>query len=46
MPVSEAAGFETILTGMQASYGDDDQLLTAMTPVLDAFYTAFGQTIS
>ena len=43
VPVPEAAGFEAILTGVRASCADDDQVLTAMTPVLDALYTAFGQ---
>ena len=31
---------------MRASCADDDQILTAMMPVLDAFYTAFGPEIS
>jgi len=43
VPVPEAAGFEAILTGVRASGADDDQVLTAMTPVLDALYAAFGQ---
>jgi hypothetical protein len=43
VPVPEAAGFAAMLTGMQASCADDDQILTAMTPVLNAFYTAFAQ---
>jgi hypothetical protein len=43
VPVPEAAGFEAILTGVRASCVDDDQILTAITPVLNAFYTAFGQ---
>jgi hypothetical protein len=43
VPVPEAAGFEAILTGARASCTDDDQVLMAMTPVLDALYTAFGQ---
>jgi hypothetical protein len=42
-PVPEAAGFEAILTGVRASCADDDQLLTQMTPVLNALYTAFQQ---
>lgn len=46
VPVPEAAGFEAILTGVRASYADDDQILTAMTPVLNALYTAFGQETS
>jgi len=43
VPVPEAAGFEAILTGVRASGADDDQILTAMTPVLNALYTAFAQ---
>jgi hypothetical protein len=43
VPVPEAAGFEAILTGVRASCTNDDQVLTAMTPVLHALYTAFGQ---
>jgi hypothetical protein len=43
VPVPEATGFEAILTGVRASCADDDQVLTAMTPVLDALYIAFGQ---
>jgi hypothetical protein len=43
VPVPEAAGFAAILTGARASCADDDQVLTAMAPVLDALYTAFGQ---
>ena len=46
MPVPEAAGFEAILTGVRASCTDDDQILTAMAPVLNALYTAFGQETS
>ena len=43
VPVPEAAGFEAILTGLRASCADDDQVLSAMIPVLNALYTAFGQ---
>ena len=43
VPVPEAAGFEAILTGVRASCTDDDQVLAAMTPVLNALYAAFGQ---
>jgi hypothetical protein len=43
VPVPEAAGFEAILTGVRASGADDDQMLAAMMPVLDALYTTFGQ---
>jgi hypothetical protein len=41
--VPEAAGFEAILTGMRASGADDDQVLIAVTPVLNALYSAFSQ---
>jgi hypothetical protein len=44
-PVPEAAGFEAILTGARAYCVDDDQLLTEMTPVLNALYMAFRQDI-
>ena len=43
VPVPEATGFEAVLTGVRASCANDDQVLTAMTPVLNALYTAFGQ---
>ena len=43
VPVPEAAGFEAILTGVRASCADDDQVLTAMTPILDALYAVFGR---
>jgi hypothetical protein len=43
VPIPEAAGFEAILTGVRASGADDDQVLAAMMPVLDALYTAFSQ---
>jgi hypothetical protein len=43
VPVPEAAGFEAILTGVRASGADDDQVLAAMMPVLDALYSAFSQ---
>ena len=43
VPVPEAAGFEAILMGVRASSADDDQVVAAMLPVLDALYRAFGQ---
>jgi hypothetical protein len=43
VPVAEAAGFEAILTGVRLSGADDDQVLAAMMPVLDALYTAFSR---
>jgi hypothetical protein len=44
--VPEAAGVEAILSGVRASGADDDQVLTAMTAVLDALYTALDQGTS
>jgi hypothetical protein len=44
--VPEGAGFEAILTGVRVSSTDDEQVLTAMTPVLNALYTTFGQETS
>ncbi len=35
-PVPEAAGFEAVLSGFRDELPDDDHLLDAMTPVLDA----------
>lgn len=46
VPIPEAAGFETILTGVRASCEDDDHVLAAMRPVLDALYAAFRQASS
>jgi hypothetical protein len=46
VPVPEASGFEAILTGVRASCANDDQVIAAMTPVLDALYAAFGQETS
>jgi hypothetical protein len=46
VPVPEAAGFEAILTGVRASGADDDEMLAAMRPVLDALYTTFGQEMA
>jgi hypothetical protein len=42
-PVTEAAGFEAILAGLRAGCTDDDALLTAATPVLDALQRRFAQ---
>lgn len=39
LPVAEAAGFEAILAGYRQRCPDDDHLLAAMGPVLDALYT-------
>jgi hypothetical protein len=44
--VAEAAGFEAILAGVRAYSRDDDELLAAMQPVLDALYSGFQQKLS
>ena len=36
--VPEVAGFEAVLAGLRNSTSDDDTLLAAMTPVLNALY--------
>lgn len=41
-PVPEASGFESVLAGMRRRCEDDDTLLDAMTPVLEAFYESFN----
>lgn len=40
-PVAEAPGFEGILAGMRDSCSDDDALLAATTPILDALYGTY-----
>jgi hypothetical protein len=42
--VAEAAGFEAVLNGLRDSCGNDDALLAATTPVLDALYQHFTST--
>lgn len=42
LPVDEAAGFEAILAGFRAGCPDDDALLAAASPVLDALYRRFS----
>lgn len=42
-PVAEAAGFEAILTGLRAGCADDDALLAAAIPILDALQRRFAQ---
>jgi hypothetical protein len=39
----EAAGFEAVLAGLRDAAADDDALLAAATPVLDALYQHFGR---
>ncbi|HEX3838720.1 MAG TPA: chromate resistance protein ChrB domain-containing protein [Steroidobacteraceae bacterium] len=41
IPVPEAAGFASIMTGARASQPDDSALLELMLPVLDSLYRAF-----
>ena len=41
-PVAEAAGFEAVLAGLRESSADDDELLAAITPVLDALHCRFS----
>lgn len=40
--VPEAIGFEAIMAGTRERAADDDQLLAAMSPVLDSMYTHFA----
>jgi hypothetical protein len=42
--VAEAAGFEAVLAGLRDSCPDDDALLEAVTPVLDALYQHFAHS--
>jgi hypothetical protein len=41
--VAEAPGFEAVLAGLRDSSADDDALLAAATPVLDALYDHFSK---
>ena len=40
--VAEAAGFEAVLAGLRESCADDNALLQATTPILDALYRHFS----
>jgi hypothetical protein len=42
--VPEAPGFEAVLAGLRDSSADDDALLDATTPVLDALYDHFSKS--
>jgi hypothetical protein len=42
LPVAEAAGFEAILAGLRDGCPDDDALLIAASPLLDALYRRFS----
>lgn len=41
IPIAEAPGFATIMAGARALQRDDDELLRAMTPVLDSLYAGY-----
>jgi hypothetical protein len=41
-PVAEAPGFEAVLAGLREGAADDDALLMATTPVLDALYLTYS----
>ncbi len=41
--VPEARGFEAVLSGLRDTTADDDALLSAVTPVLDALYDHFSK---
>ncbi len=42
LPVAEAAGLEAVLAGLRAGCPDDDALLAAASPILDALYLHFS----
>ena len=42
LPVAEAAGFEAVLAGLRDAAPDDDALLAAATPLLDALYRTYS----
>lgn len=42
LPVPEAAGFEAIIAGLRAGCPDDDALLAAASPILDAMHLHFS----
>jgi hypothetical protein len=44
IPVPEAAGFATVMTGLRAERVTDDELLKHMSMVLDALYAGFAET--
>lgn len=45
LPVPEAPGFEAVLAGLRANCPDDDALLAASTPVLDALQRRFADAL-
>jgi hypothetical protein len=42
IPIAEAAGFATIMAGARSLQRDDDDLLKAITPVLDSMYAGYA----
>lgn len=44
LPVAEAPGFEAMLAGLRDVASDDDALLAAATPLLDALYHTYSGT--
>jgi len=42
LPVAEAAGFEAMLAGLRDAAADDDALLAATTPLLDALHRTYS----
>ena len=42
IPIAEGPGFATIMAGARALQRDDDELLKAMTPVLDSLYAGYA----
>jgi len=42
LPVAEAAGFEAMLAGLRDAAADDDALLAAATPLLDALHHTYS----
>lgn len=42
IPIAEGPGFATIMAGARALQADDDQLLKAITPVLDSLYAGYA----
>lgn len=42
IPIAEGPGFVTIMAGARALQRDDDELLKAMTPVLDSLYAGYA----
>jgi hypothetical protein len=42
IPIAEAAGFATIMAGARSLQQNDDELLKAMSPVLDSLYAGYA----